>query len=178
MNREEKQTTIDELSRALSATSAVFAVDFHGVRVDEATKLRRKIRESGARYRVVKNTLALRALAGTRLTSLEAHFKGMTGLALTDADPVALARVLSDFAKEVRAFTYKGGVVSGKEVTPDQFKELASLPGREELLGRMLYVLQAPMRNLLGLFQAPARDLILVLKAAADRGSDRAQKEN
>ena len=93
----------------------------------------------------------------------------MTGVAYTDTDPVALAKILNDFAKEVPALSYKGGMVSGKDVDPEQFKALATLPGREELLAKLLYVLQAPMRNLLGVFQASARDLILVLKAAADK---------
>jgi large subunit ribosomal protein L10 len=131
--------------------------------------LRQKIRESGAKYRVIKNTLALISLKGTPVEGMSSHFKGMTGVAYTDTDPVALAKILNDFAKDVPALSYKGGMVSGKEVDPDQFKALASLPGRDDLLAKLLYVLQAPMRNLLGVFQAPARDLILVLKAAADK---------
>jgi large subunit ribosomal protein L10 len=169
MNRTEKQTVVDGLSQDFSSNDTVFALDYRGLKVEEATELRQKIRESGAKYRVIKNTLALIALKGTPLEGLSSHFKGMTGVAYTDTDPIALAKVLNDFAKDVPALSYKGGMVSGKEVDPDQFKALATMPGKDELLAKLLYVLQAPMRNLLGVIQAPARDLILVLKAAADK---------
>ena len=169
MNRTEKQTFVEGLTQDFNANDTVFALDYRGLKVEEATELRRKVRESGAKYRVIKNTLALIALKGTPLELLNSHFKGMTGVAYTDADPVALAKVLNDFAKDVPALSYKGGMVSGKEVGTDQFKALAALPGRDELLAKLLYVLQAPMRNLLGVLQAPARDLVLVLKAAADK---------
>jgi large subunit ribosomal protein L10 len=169
MNRTEKQAVVDGLSQDFSSNDTVFALDYRGLKVEEATELRQKIRESGAKYRVMKNTLALIALKGTPLEALSSHFKGMTGVAYTDTDPIALAKVLNDFAKDVPALSYKGGMVSGKEVDPNQFKALATMPGKDELLAKLLYVLQAPMRNLLGVIQAPARDLILVLKAAADK---------
>jgi large subunit ribosomal protein L10 len=157
------------LQKDFSAHEVVFALDYRGLKVEEATELRKKIRESGGRYRVVKNTLALRALQGTSLEPLSPHFKGMTGLAYTDADPVALAKVLSDFSKDVPALEYKAGIVSGKGLDEDQFKALASLPGRDELLGKLLYVIQAPMQNLLSVLQGTTRDFVLVLKAFGDK---------
>jgi large subunit ribosomal protein L10 len=169
VNRTEKQETVDALVKDFDAHSVVFALDYRGLKVEEATDLRRKIRETGGKYRVIKNTLALRALQGLSSESLGAHFKGMTGVAYTDSDPVALAKVLNDFSKDVPALAYKGGVMSGKELDESQFKALASLPGRNELYAQLLSVLQAPMRNLLSVFSASARDLILVLKAAADK---------
>ena len=172
MNRTEKQTAVEQLGKDFEALSGVFAVDFRGLKVDEATELRRKIREAGSKYRVVKNTLALRSVKGTALEPIQAHLKGMTGLAYTDSDPVALAKVLNDFAKDVPVLTFKGGMISGKEVTPEECKQLASLPSRDELLAKFLSVLQAPMQNLLGVLEAPARDLILVLKAAGDKAKE------
>jgi large subunit ribosomal protein L10 len=169
VNRTEKQEAVDALVKEFDSHSVVFALDYRGLKVDEATDLRRKIRETGGKYRVVKNTLALRALQDSPSESLGAHFKGMTGVAYTDSDPVALAKVLNDFAKGVPALTFKGGVMSGKGLDEDQFKSLASLPGKSELRAQLLSVLQAPMRNLLSVFSATARDLILVLKAAADK---------
>ncbi len=169
MNRTEKHSTVEGLSQDFAANPVVFALDFRGLKVGEATELRRKIRASGAQYRVIKNSLALRALEGTSIASLGAQFEGMTGLAYTDADPVALAKVLSEFSKVVPALTYKGGVVAGKELNADAFQELASLPGKDELMAKLLYVLGAPIQNLLGVFQASARDLILVLKASIDK---------
>jgi len=172
VNRTEKQEAVAQLNKDVEALSGVFAVDFRGLKVEEATELRRKIRASGSKYRVVKNTLALRSLKGTSLEPLHVHLKGMTGLAYTEADPVALAKVLNDFAKDVPVLTFKGGMISGKEVTPEECKQLASLPSREELLAKLLSVLQAPMQNLLGVLEAPARDLILVLKAAGDKSKE------
>lgn len=169
MNRTEKQSAVEALSQDFALHPVVFALDFRGLKVDEATELRRKIRASGARYRVIKNTLALRALEGTPLAPLTPQFKGMTGLAYTDADPVALAKVLNDFSKGVPALAFKGGMVAGRELNADAFKELAGLPGKDELLAKLLYVLGAPIQNLLGVFQASARDLVLVLKAAIDK---------
>ncbi len=172
MNRTEKQIAVKQLNKDVEALSGVFAVDFRGLKVEDATKLRRKIRESGSKYRVVKNTLALRSLKGTSLEPIHVHLKGMTGLAYTEADPVVLAKILNDFAKDVPVLTFKGGMIAGKEITPEECKQLASLPSREELLGKFLSVLLAPMQNLLGVLEAPARDLILVLKAAGDKPTE------
>jgi large subunit ribosomal protein L10 len=167
MNRADKQTTVERLAGQFKRRPAVFALDFHGLKVEEATSLRRRVRESGSSYEVVKNTLTARALEGTGLDAMRPLLKGMTGLAYTEADAVTLAKTLSDFAKEVPAVSFKGGLVEGRLLTPREVTELASLPGRNELLARLLSVLQAPVQQLLGLLQAPARDLLLVLKAAA-----------
>jgi len=168
VNRTDKQTAVDVLSRVFEHHSAIFALDFRKLKVDEATELRRKIRDCGGRYQVVKNTLALRALPGTAVEPLRKHLKGMTGLAYAESDPVALAKVLNDFAGAVPALSFKGGVVSGIELSGEEFKELATLPGKDELSARLLSVLEAPVRNFLSVVQASARDLVLVLKAALD----------
>ena len=170
MDRTEKQATSEALAKDLAATAAVFAFDYRGLKVEEATVLRRKIRESGGRYRVIKNTLAKRALDGTLFSVLESHLQGMTGIAFTEQDPVALAKVLSEFAKDFPALEFKAGVMAEKELDRSTFAELASLPGKEELQARLLSVLQATIQNFLGVLQAPARDLVLVLKAASGKG--------
>ena len=172
MNRTEKQAALEALSSDFKTHSAVFALDFRHLKVDQATELRQKIRDCGARYQVVKNTLALRALEGSQMASLGQHFKGMTGLAYAESDPVALAKVLDEFARTVPALTFKGGVVSGKELDAEAFKTLASLPGKDELSAMLLYVLEAPVKNFLGVLQASARDLVLVLKAALDERNE------
>ena len=169
MDRQEKQTMVEALAKELSTHSAVFALDYRGLKVDEATEFRRKIRESGASYRVVKNTLTKRALDGSGFESLEPHLSGMTGLAFTDDDPVALAKAINDFSKDVPAVVFKAGVLADAQIDETQFKALASLPGKEELYAKLLSVLQAPARNLLGVLQAPARDLLLVLQAKAQK---------
>lgn len=154
----------------MGAFAAVFAIDYRGIKVSEVTEFRDKIREIGGSYQVVKNTLTKRALEGTGLESLEPHLQGMTGLAFTESDPVALAKAIHDFAKDVPAIEFKGGILDDKEVDPVQFKALAVLPSKESLQAQLLSVLQAPIRNLLGVLQAPSRDLVLVLKAKADKG--------
>lgn len=170
MDRAEKQAVVESLNQKLGSLSAVFAIDYRGLKVSEATEFRRKIRESGGSYRVVKNTLTKRALEGTELESLEPHLGGMTGLAFTETDAVALAKVIHDFAKDVPAISFKGGILDDQVVDEGQFEALASLPSKEALHSQLLSVMQAPIRNLLGVLQAPSRDLILVLKAKADKG--------
>ena len=165
MDRAGRQATVDRLSSEFSSVAAAFAIDYRGLKVGEATELRRKIRETGAQYQVLKNTLAKRALAGTSLAPLEPHLKGMIGLAFTAKDPVALAKTLNDFAKDVPAVVFKAGVLADKALDEKQFKALATLPSKEALLSQLLSVLQAPIQQLLGVLQAPARDLVMVLKA-------------
>ncbi len=154
----------------VDSLAAVFALDYRGLNVTDATEFRRQVRESGASYRVVKNTLLKRAVGDTPLASLESHLQGMTGLAYTENDPVALAKTIHDFMKEVPAIVFKGGILDDKAVDESQFKSLAALPSKEALQSQLLSVLQGPIRNLLGVLQAPARDLILVLKAKANQG--------
>lgn len=165
MDRAGRQATVERIGSEFASVSAAFAIDYRGLKVGEATELRRKIRESGAKYQVMKNTLAKRALAGTALAPLEPLLKGMTGIAFTAKDPVALAKTLAEFAKDVPAVVFRGGVLANKALDESQFKALATLPSREALLSQLLSVLQAPIRELLGVLQAPARDLALVLKA-------------
>lgn len=172
MNRAEKQALVDKLARDFQTHPTALAVDFRGLKVEEANALRRRLRESGSRYYVVKNTLALRAIQGTPLAPLADCLSGMTGLAYTSSDPVALAKVLTGFAKEVPALAFKGGVVGGSFLSPAKLGQLAALPGREEILSRLLFVLQAPIQNLLGVLNAPARDLVLVLRAAENKGKE------
>ncbi len=170
MDRANKQKTVESLSEKLGSLAAVFAIDYRGIKVSEATEFRRKIRETGGTYRVVKNTLTKRALEGTGLESLEPHLEGMTGLAFTETDPVALAKAIHDFAKDVPAIAFKGGILDDEAMDEGQFRALASLPSKEALQSQLLSVLQAPIRNLLSVLEAPSRDLILVLKAKADKG--------
>lgn len=169
MDRVTKSTLVEDLNKDFQNTDALFAFDYRGLKVEEATELRRKVRESGAAYRVVKNRLLKRATSGTEFGSLVENFSGMTGVAYTSEDPVALAKVLSDFASSVPALSFKGGLISDQSVDESQFNHLASLPSKDELYAKLLSVFQAPMRNLLGVMQAPARDLVLVLKAAAEK---------
>jgi large subunit ribosomal protein L10 len=170
VERTGKQAIVESLNGRVGSLAAVFAIDYRGLKVSEATEFRNKIRETGGSYQVVKNTLTRRAIEGLGLEALEPHLKGMTGLAFTESDPVALAKVIHDFAKDVPAIAFKGGILDDKVVDEGQFKALAALPSKETLQSQLLSVMQAPIRNLLGVLQAPSRDLVLVLKAKADKG--------
>jgi large subunit ribosomal protein L10 len=146
----QKQESVTALATKLKRSPTVYVTDFTGLNVARITDLRRKLRAAGVEYVVVKNTLALRAFGEAQLTGLDAHLAGPTALVLAGADPVAAAKVLSDFAKEHEKPAIKIGLVDGKAVTPEQVKRLATLPSRVELLAQLGGALQAPMANFVG----------------------------
>ncbi|HXY38191.1 MAG TPA: 50S ribosomal protein L10, partial [Vicinamibacteria bacterium] len=134
------------------------------------TEFRRKVKAAGSRYRVVKNSLALRAAKGTALEKLGDRFLGTTGIAYTKDDPVALAKVLVDFAKDHPALELKVGVVSGSQVLDvAAVKSLSTMPGLKELRARLLGLLQAPASQLVRLLATPATQLAQVMKAHQEK---------
>jgi large subunit ribosomal protein L10 len=170
MNRSEKQQLIDELHAELQKAPHAVLLDFKGLSVPAVTEFRRKVRASGSRYRVVKNSLALRAAKGTALESLEAKLEGTTGIAWTGDDPVTLAKVLMDFAKDHPALSVKAGVVSGTQILDASgVKALSTMPGLPELRARLLGLLQAPATQLVRLLGTPATQTVRVLKAHQDK---------
>jgi large subunit ribosomal protein L10 len=170
MNRSQKQQLIEELHQELEKADNAVLVDFRGLSVPAATEFRRKVRAAGSRYRVVKNSLALRAAKGTALERLEAKLEGATGIAYTGDDPVALAKVLVDFAREHPALCVKAGVVAGSQtLDAEGVKALSTLPGLPELRARLLGLLQAPATQLVRLLGTPASRLARVVKAHQDK---------
>jgi large subunit ribosomal protein L10 len=170
MNRAEKQVLIDELRSEFESSPHAVLLDFKGLSVNAATEFRKKVRLAGSRYRVVKNSLAVRAVAGTPLASLGPQFEGTTGVAYTGADPVALAKVLVDFQKEHPALKLKGGIVSGKDMLDAEgVKTLSTMPSLPELRARLLGLLQTPATTLVRLLNTPAGQLARVLKAHQDK---------
>ncbi len=153
MNKTEKQTIVDALSARLQGARSVYVTDFTGLNVAQVSDLRRRLRKAGVEYVVVKNTLARRAFRDVTVTGLDPHLKGATALALS-ADAAAAAKVLSEFAKEFKKPSVKGGVVDGRAVTPEQIKRLATLPPREQLLAELGAAMQAPMAGFVGALSA------------------------
>jgi large subunit ribosomal protein L10 len=170
MNRTEKQQLIDELHKEFKASPHAVLVDFRGLSVPAVTEFRRKVKAAGSRYRVVKNSLALRAAKGTPLEKLGDRLTGTTGIAYTGDDPVALAKVLVDFAKDHPALALKVGVVSGEQMLDATgVKALSTMPGLPEMRARLLGLLKAPSSQLVRLLATPATQLAQVMKAHQDK---------
>lgn len=169
VSRAEKVEEVRALEQAFRAADSVILVDYKGLNVPEATELRRQIKAVRAAYRVVKNTLAKRALKGTRFEPLAEYFRGTTAVAYTGDDPVALARALTAFARTVPALQIKAGFVQGRALKPAEVTELAALPGKPELQARLLGTLQAPLARLLSVLAAAPRNLVSVLSQYEQR---------
>ena len=161
--RTQKQETVDRYQAGLAAAPHAFLVGFKGITVPQATDLRSRIRENGGSYEVVKNTLALRAVEGQGLEQLSEHFQGPTAVAYSTEDPVALAKTLTEFQKEVPVLEFKGGLVEGKAVDAEALEDIAKMPGREELLAKLLFLLQSPITRLARGLAAIPREFVVVL---------------
>ena len=153
----------------LAAAKAAYLTDYRGINVDEANTLRGELLKTGVEYRVVKNTLLKLALKGTANECLFDHLNGPTSLTIVSDDPVAPAKVLSDFAKKVKAFDLKAGVLDGKLLSIDDINALAALPSREVLLAKMLGSINSPISNFVGVLAAVNRSLVQVLAAVRDQ---------
>ncbi|MCX7672145.1 MAG: 50S ribosomal protein L10 [Thiobacillaceae bacterium] len=144
LNLEDKKAVVAEVADQLSRAQAVVVAEYRGVNVTDMTALRKKARESGVYLRVLKNTLARRAVSGTPFAELASHMKGPLAYGIS-ADPVAVAKVLSDFAKANDKFIIKAGAMPNKLMSDKDVAVLATMPSREELLAKLMGTLQAPI---------------------------------
>ena len=164
--RSEKQADLDKLKAELAKVSTVILTTFQGIKVDEDTKLRRAVQAAGGKYKVVKNTLAERAGAGTPAENLLKNLTGTNSIAYTEADPVALAKAITKIAKDVPAFQFKSGVVAGRVVSIADIKQLANLPSKDELISKIMFLLNAPAERIAVALNALPRNLAVTVNEA------------
>lgn len=163
MNRTDKHDLVEKLRGEWAAARTAFLVEYRGLNVPQVTKLRDQVRTAKGRYRVVKNTLAARAMKGTSLQGLCDDLAGPLAIATTGDDSVALAKALVEFAKENPALVMKMGLVEGQRVRAEDVPKVATMPGRPELLGQVVGLLASPMRRLVTALQSPVQKLVSVL---------------
>jgi large subunit ribosomal protein L10 len=169
--RQEKDSEIEQLQREFLESPNALLVGFQGIRVADDERLRRELREANLTYRVVKNTLAVRAAAGTPMEQVKDSFIGATAVALSPDDPVTLAKVLSKWAKESPVFKFKAGVVEGRVIEVKDIEALANMPSKEELISKVMFLVNSGAQRLAVATAGVARNLAIVIDQV------RAQKE-
>jgi large subunit ribosomal protein L10 len=166
---QEKQAIVEELQEKFRRSRVIIVTDYKGLNVEKMNALRRKLREEDVEYRVVKNTLLVRAAQDTDVAALEPHFTGPSAIAMSFEDPVAPAKVLTDFAKENDKLEIKVGLLRGKVLEMADIKALSSLPSREALLGQLLSVMNGVPGGFVRTLAAVPQGLVNVLTAIKDQ---------
>jgi large subunit ribosomal protein L10 len=169
--RLQKEKEIEILHREFEESPNALLVGFQGIKVGTDERLRRELRQAGVSYRVVKNTLAIRAADGTSMEQVKEQFTGATAVALSKNDPVTLAKLLSKWAKETPVFSFKAAVMEGKEIDVKNIESLSNLPSKEELISKVMFLINSSAQRIAVATAGVARNLTIVIDQV------RAQKE-
>lgn len=162
-SRDDKEKDIQALRQDLEKSKNLFVTGYEKLRVDQDFELRKAVRGAGGKYRVIKNNLAEKASEGTPAEPVLKGLRGMTSLAYTTKDPVALAKALTTYAKANPTFTFKAGLVEGRVIEIKAITDLANMPSREEILSKLLYLINAPAQRLVTAMNAVGRNLAVVV---------------
>ena len=166
----EKKVQSEELKAQLAKVSSVILSTFQGITVEDDTKLRRAVEAAGGHYQVVKNTVAERAAAGTPTEGLLKNLKGTNSIAYTKTDPVSLAKTLTKFAKDVPTYKFRAGFVEGRVISIEDIAALANLPSKEELISKVMFMLNAPAQRIATAIAAVPRNMAVVANEAVKAG--------
>jgi large subunit ribosomal protein L10 len=161
--KEDKKKDIDALRQDLEKSNNLFVTGYEKLRVDQDFELRKVVRGAGGKYRVIKNNLAAKASEGTPSEKVLADLRGMTSLAYTSGDPVALAKALTAYAKANPTFTFKAGIVEGRAIDVKTINDLATMPSKEEIFSKLLYLINAPAQRLVTAMNGVGRNLAVVV---------------
>ena len=163
VSKAKKVEQVEKLGGELKNVSSVIVATYSKLTVAQDFELRKVLRPTGAKYRVVKNTLAERASKGTKVEPALRNLQGVTSIAYTEGDPVALAKALSKYAKDNPEFTFKAGVVEGRVISVKEIESLATMPSKEEIYAKLLFMLNAPAQRLATAIGAVGRNLAVVV---------------
>ena len=169
LSREKKAEKVAQLSKELESSTSAIIGTFAKLTVAQDYELRKTVRAAGGRYRVLKNKLAERAASGTKIEAALKGLKGVSSVAYTSGDPVALAKALSTWVADNAEFTFKLGIVDGKVINVEEVKALATMPGKEEIFSKLLFLINAPAQRLATVINATGRDLAVVINQAVEQ---------
>src|SRR5271168_5487000 len=170
VTKAKKIEQMEELSGELKGASSAIVATFNKMTVSQDFELRKAVRGAGAKYRVVKNTLAERAAKGSKVEDAMKDLAGVTSIAYTSGDPVALAKALSKYAKDNPEYTFKAGVVEGRVISINQIQALATMPSKEEIYSKLLFLMNAPAQRLVTVMNAVGRDIAVVINQGVEKG--------
>jgi large subunit ribosomal protein L10 len=169
VSKAKKIEQVEELGRELKGVSSMIVATYSKLTVPKDYELRKSLRGTGAKYRVVKNTLAERASQGTKVAEALKGLSGVTSIAYTTGDPVALAKALAKYAKDNPQFTFKAGVVEGRVISIKEIEALATMPSKEEIHAKLLFLLNAPAQRLATAMNAVGRNLAVVVGQGVEK---------